>query len=422
MALTATAKAKSGTKKGTATKAEKAYQFTWDGTDRKGARISGETRAPNMAMVRAELRRQGINPTKVRKKAAPLFAARKKKITAGDIAVFSRQLATMLAAGVPIVQSFDIVGRGHENPSMQDLILSIKADVESGTALAEALRKHPLYFDDLFCNLVEAGEAAGVLETLLDKIATYKEKTESLKGKIKKALFYPVAVITVAIVVTAIIMIFVIPQFKSLFSSFGADLPAFTLMVISASEFMQAWWWLLLGIIVGLGYAAGFFYKRSRKFRELLDRTILKIPVIGMIMHKAALARFARTLSTVFAAGVPLVDALESVAGATGNIVYSNAVLRMREDVATGQALQLTMKQQQLFPHMVIQMTAIGEESGSLDAMLSKVADFYEEEVDNAVDALSSLLEPMIMVIIGGLVGSLVVAMYLPIFKMAAVV
>jgi type IV pilus assembly protein PilC len=427
MALTATARTKSnrpaaGQKPKAEQKPEKANLYAWQGTDRKGNRISGETRASNVAMVRAELRRQGVNPLKIRKKAAPLLAARKRKITPGDIAVFSRQMATMLAAGVPVVQSFEIVGRGHENPSMQDLILSIKADVESGTAMSDSLRKHPLYFDDLFCNLVEAGEAAGVLDTLLDKIATYKEKTESLKAKIKKALFYPAAVIAVAILVTAIIMIFVIPQFKELFRSFGADLPAFTLMVISISEFMQQWWWAILGVMVGAAYGAGAYYKRSLKFRELLDRAILKVPVIGSIMHKAALARFARTLSTVFAAGVPLVDALESVAGATGNIVYSKTVLRMREDVATGQSLQLTMKQQQLFPHMVIQMTAIGEESGSLDEMLSKVADFYEEEVDNAVDSLSSLLEPLIMVIIGTLVGGLVVAMYLPIFKMAAVV
>jgi type IV pilus assembly protein PilC len=434
MALTATArqkplskaasvsKLKGRPKAGPKPKAEKAYVFTWKGTDRKGNRVAGETRAPNTAMVRAELRRQGVNPSKIRKKAAPLFGSRKRKITAGDIAVFSRQLATMLAAGVPVVQAFDIVGRGHENPSMQDLILSIKADVESGTSLALALRKNPLYFDDLFCNLVEAGEAAGVLDNLLDKIATYKEKTESLKGKIKKALFYPAAVIIVAIVVTAVIMVFVIPQFKDLFSSFGADLPAFTLAVIGLSEFMQSWWWAMLGVAVGTVYAFVALYKRSRKVRHLLDRTILKMPVIGMIMHKAALARFSRTLSTVFAAGVPLVDALESVAGATGNIIYSDAVMRMREDVATGQSLQLTMKQQQLFPHMVIQMTAIGEESGSLDDMLTKVADFYEEEVDNAVDALSSLLEPLIMVVIGILVGGLVVAMYLPIFKMAAVI
>jgi type IV pilus assembly protein PilC len=403
-------------------KADKAYVFAWQGTDRKGNRVSGETRASNMAAVRAELRRQGVNPLKVKKKSSVLSAARKKKITAGDIAVFSRQMATMLTAGVPVVQAFEIVGRGHENPSMQDLVLSIKADIESGTAMAEALRKHPLHFDDLFCNLVEAGEAAGVLDTLLDKIATYKEKTESLKGKIKKALFYPAAVVLVAIIVTAVIMIFVIPQFKSLFASFGADLPAFTLLVIAVSDFMQEWWWAMLGGAVGAAYGTIAFYKRSRKFRHLLDRAILKVPVVGVIMHKAAIARFSRTLSTVFAAGVPLVDSLESVSGATGNIVYSDAVLRMREDVATGQSLQLTMKQQQLFPHMVIQMTAIGEESGSLDEMLGKVADFYEEEVDNAVDALSSLLEPLIMVVIGGLVGGLVVAMYLPIFKMAAVV
>lgn len=426
MALTATERqktaARSGGGKAQKAKPDKAFIFAWEGTDRKGHRITGETRASNNAMVRAELRRQGINPIKIRKKAAPLFAPRKKKITPGDIAIFSRQLATMLTAGVPVVQSFDIVGRGHENPSMQDLILAIKGDVESGTALADALRRHPLYFDDLFCNLVEAGESAGVLDDLLDKIATYKEKTESLKAKIKKALFYPAAVIIVAILVTAIIMIFVIPQFKDLFSSFGADLPAFTLAVIAASDFMQAWWWVLLLGSIGAVYSIGNLHKRSRKFRHLMDKMILKLPIIGMIMHKAALARFARTLSTVFAAGVPLVDALESVAGATGNIIYSDAVMRMREDVATGQSLQLTMKQQQLFPHMVIQMTAIGEESGSLDEMLSKVADFYEEEVDNAVDALSSLLEPLIMVVIGGLVGSLVVAMYLPIFKMAAVV
>jgi type IV pilus assembly protein PilC len=320
------------------------------------------------------------------------------------------------------VQAFDIVGRGHENPAMQDLLLAVKSDVESGTALAEALSKHPLYFDDLFCNLVKAGEAAGVLEILLDKIATYKEKTESLKGKIKKALFYPAAVIIVAMVVTAIIMIFVIPQFQVLFQSFGGDLPAFTKAVIAMSAWMQQWWWALLLLIIASIYILSNIWKRSRKFRQTVDKILLKIPIIGVILHKASIARYARTLATMFAAGVPLVEALESVAGATGNIVYSDAVLRMREDVATGQSLQLTMKQQGLFPHMVIQMVAIGEESGALDDMLSKVADFYEEEVDNAVDALSSLLEPFIMVIIGTLVGGLVVAMYLPIFKMASVV
>jgi type IV pilus assembly protein PilC len=402
-------------------KAEKAYVFSWEGTDRRGGRVKGETRAANITAVRADLRRQGVNPTQVKKKAQPLFGGRK-KITAADIAFFSRQLSTMMAAGVPLVQSFDIVGRGHENPTMQDLILSIKQDIESGTAMAEALGKHPLYFDDLFCNLVAAGEQAGVLDILLDKIATYKEKTESIKGKIKKALFYPTAVIIVAIIVTVVILMFVIPQFKELFSSFGADLPAFTLMVIGLSDLLQKWWWAVFLGVAGFIYAIAYVFKRSRGFRAFVDRAMLKIPIIGGILNKASLARFARTLSTMFAAGVPLVEALESVSGATGNIVYQEAVLKMREEVATGQALQLSMRQRNLFPHMVIQMTAIGEESGALDEMLGKVADFYEEQVDNAVDSLSSLLEPMIMVVIGGLVGSLVVAMYLPIFKLAAVV
>ena len=403
-------------------KAEKSYVFAWEGLDKRGSRVKGETRASNVAVVRADLRRQGVSPTKVKKKAQPLFGTGKKKITTGDITVFSRQLATMMAAGVPLVQAFDIVGRGHDNPSMQDLILSIKNDIESGTALTDSLAKHPMYFDELFCNLVAAGEQAGVLDVLLDKVATYKEKTESIKAKIKKALFYPASVIVVAFVVTAVIMLFVIPQFKALFGSFGADLPAFTLMVISISDFMREWWW---AIALGIGasaYGIGGLFKRSAKFREIVDRITLKLPVIGSIMHKAAIARFARTLSTMFAAGVPLVEALESVAGATGSVVYSEAVLQMREEVATGQALQLSMRQRNLFPHMVVQMTSIGEESGALDEMLGKVADFYEEEVDNAVDSLSSLLEPLIMVVIGGLVGGLVVAMYLPIFKLAAVV
>jgi type IV pilus assembly protein PilC len=405
-----------------AARPEKTQVYAWEGTDRRGARVKGESRAGNLTLVRAELRRQGINPLKVRKKSGALMASRKKKITPKDIAVFSRQMATMMSAGVPLVQSFDIVGRGHANPTMAELILSIKADVEGGTSLTDALRKHPLYFDDLFCNLVQAGEQAGVLETLLDKIATYKEKTESLKGKIKKALFYPAAVIVVAILVTAIIMIFVIPQFQDLFSSFGADLPMPTQIVIGMSEFMTSWWWALLLGIGGIVAAAGAMFKRSAKFREAIDRTLLKTPVIGNILHKAALARFCRTTSTMFAAGVPLVEALESVAGATGSVVYGNAVMQMREDVATGQALQLSMRQQKLFPHMVIQMVAIGEESGSLDSMLAKVADFYEEEVDNAVDALSSLLEPLIMVVLGVLIGGMVVALYLPIFQLGAVV
>jgi len=405
-----------------APKAEKAYVFAWEGMDRRGNRVKGETRSSSPTMVRAELRRQGVNPTKVKKKAQPLLGRGKRKITSADIAIFSRQLSTMMAAGVPLVQSFDIVGRGHENPAMQDLILSIKQDIESGTAMAQALSKHPFYFDDLFCNLVAAGEQAGVLDILLDKIATYKEKTESIKGKIKKALFYPTAVIIVAIIVTVVILMFVIPQFKELFSSFGADLPAFTLLVIGASDVMREWWWAVLLCAGAAVWSIGNLFKRSRKFRDTIDRLSLKIPVIGSILNKAALARFARTLSTMFAAGVPLVEALESVSGATGNVVYQDAVLKMREEVATGQALQLSMRQRNLFPHMVIQMTAIGEESGALDEMLAKVADFYEEQVDNAVDGLSSLLEPLIMVVIGGLVGSLVVAMYLPIFKLAAVV
>ena len=414
------------TKAATATtaprKPEKALIFTWEGTDRKGNRVKGETRAATIALARADLRRQGITPLKLRKKSTSIFSNTKKKITTKDIAVFSRQLATMMSAGVPMVQAFDIVGRGHNNPSMQEMVLSIKGDVEGGTSLTASLRKHPLYFDDLFCNLVEAGEQAGVLETLLDKIATYKEKTESLKSKIKKALFYPTAVIVVAILITAIIMIFVIPQFKDLFSSFGADLPTFTLFVMNISDVVAAWWWAMLIGVVATVVTATNIWKRSPKFRETLDRLLLKVPVIGGIMHKAALARFCRTTATMFAAGVPLVEALQSVAGATGSAVYEKAVLAMRDDVATGQSLQLAMRQQGLFPHMVIQMVTIGEESGALDDMLAKVADFYEEEVDNAVDALSSLLEPLIMVVLGTVIGGLVIALYLPIFQLGSVV
>ena len=409
------------TKQATKPKAEKVLVFAWEGMDKKGNKVKGETNAANISLVRAELRRQGINASKVKQKAQPLFS-RKKKIIPKDIAIFSRQLATMMSSGVPLVQSFDIVGRGHENPAMQEMLLAIKADIEGGTALAPALGKYPLHFDDLFCNLVEAGESAGVLEELLDKIATYKEKTESLKAKIKKALTYPIAVMVVAVVVTAIIMIFVIPQFQSLFQGFGAELPAFTQMVVKMSEFVSAWWWLMLGVSVGLIATFSAAYKRSRKMRESMDKLLLKIPVIGDIMRKASIARFSRTLSTMFAAGVPLVEALESVSGATGNVVYANAVLKMREDVATGQSLQLSMKQMNLFPHMVVQMVAIGEEAGSLDAMLAKVADFFEEEVDNAVDNLSSLMEPLIMSFLGIVIGGLVIAMYLPIFQMGGAI
>ena len=396
--------------------------FAWEGTDKKGKKVKGESNASNPAMVKADLRRQGIKPVKVRKKSALFANAKKKAIIPKDIAIFMRQLSTMMGAGVPLVQSFEIIGRGHENPSMQNLIMTIKADVESGGTLADTLRKHPLYFDELVCNLVAAGEQAGILEGLLDKIATYKEKTESMKAKIKKALTYPAAVMIVAFIVTAILLIFVVPTFEELFNDFGAELPAFTQMVIGLSEWMQSYWWtVILGVSGALwGFSQG--KRRSPKFAHTLDRLILKAPIFGEIVTKAIIARFARTMSTMFAAGVPLVEAMESVAGAAGNQVYKEGILDMRDNVATGQQLQLTMQQTGLFPNMVVQMVAIGEESGSLDAMLAKVADFYEAEVDDAVDNLSSLLEPMIMAILGVLVGGLVIAMYLPIFKMGSVV
>jgi type IV pilus assembly protein PilC len=406
--------------------AEKAIKqpdiFIWTGTDRRGVRVKGQTRGTNPSLIKADLRKQGIVPIKIKKQSTLFSTSSKKRIVPKDIAIFFRQLATMMTAGVPLVQAFDIIGRGHDNPSMRNLILKIKNEVESGTSLSETLAKHPLYFDDLVVNLVNAGEQAGVLETLLDKIATYKEKTEYLKAKIKKAMFYPAAVIIVAIIVTAILLIFVVPQFEQLFSSFGADLPAFTRVVVNLSEFMQEWWWLVFGIAVGSIVGLLQAKKRSRNFSRTLDRLTLKLPIVGPIMHKAAVARYARTLGTMFAAGVPLVEALNSVAGATGNVVYSDAVLMIRDSVATGQQLQFAMSQTGLFPNMVEQMVAIGEESGSLDSMLSKVADFYEQEVDDAVDALSSLLEPIIMSVLGILIGGLVVAMYLPIFKMGAAI
>jgi type IV pilus assembly protein PilC len=394
--------------------------FNWEGTDRAGKKVKGKIVATNEAAVRTELRRQGVIASRVRKQST-LFRQRG-RVTAADIAIFARQMATMMSAGIPLVQSFDIIGAGHENPAMQKLILTIKADIEGGTSLAKALARHPLHFDDLFVNLVTAGEQAGALETLLEKIATYKEKTEAIKKKVKKALFYPTAVVAVAIIVTAILMIYVIPEFENLFQGFGADLPAFTRFVIDISNFVQERGWILL--LGGVGAGFGFFYakKRSRAVRHFVDRAILKVPIIGSILNKSAIARYARTLSTTFAAGVPLVEALESVAGATGNIVYETAVLRMRDEVATGQRLQRAMENTELFPNMVNQMVAVGEESGSLDAMTAKVADFYEEEVDNAVDSMSSLLEPLIMAILGVLVGGLVIAMYLPIFKMGQVV
>jgi type IV pilus assembly protein PilC len=394
--------------------------FLWEGTDNRGNKVKGRKVAASEAAVRALLRKEGVVPVKIRKQSA-LFQKRG-KVTAADIALFSRQLATMLQAGIPLVQAFDIVGAGHDNPAVQKLILGIKADLESGTALAEALGKHPLYFDDLFVNLVTAGEQAGALDTLLDKIATYKEKTEAIKKKIKKALFYPAAVMVVALIVSAILLIFVIPQFESLFKGFGADLPSFTRMVIDLSVFLRTSGW-LLGLVIGGGIASYIYArKRSKRMREAEDRFMLKMPIIGNILEKAAIARFARTLSTMFSAGVPLVEALQSVAGATGNIVFEKAVLGMRDEVSTGQRLQRAMENTGLFPNMVIQMVAVGEESGSLDEMSAKVADFFEADVDNAVDSMSSLLEPLIMAILGVLVGGLVVAMYLPIFKMGAVI
>jgi len=394
--------------------------FSWSGMDKKGNRVSGKSLAPDESALRSELRRQGIAVSKIKKQSQAFKAGG--KVKPEDIAVFSRQLATMLAAGIPLVQAFEIVGNGNDKPSMQKLILDIKADVEGGTSLHEALGKHPLYFDDLYVNLVEAGEQAGALETLLDKIATYKEKTEALKKKVKKALFYPAAVMVVAIVVTVILLIFVIPQFESLFKGFGAELPAFTQFVIDMSKGLQENGVFVAIVVAGAIYAFIYFKKRSKAMREWIDRVSLKVPIIGPILYKSAVARFARTLSTMFAAGVPLVEALESVAGATGNIVFENAVLKMRDEVATGQRLQRAMENTGLFPNMVIQMIAVGEEAGALDAMSGKVATFYEAEVDNAVDSMSSLLEPLIMAILGVLVGGLVIAMYLPIFKLGAVV
>ena len=393
--------------------------FAWEGRDKRGARIKGKSLAPDEQTLRAELRRQGVAPSRIRKQRQ---SAKGGKVNAGDIAVFSRQLATMLAAGIPLVQAFEIVGAGHEKPAMQKLILDVKADVEGGTSLHEALGKHPLYFDDLYVNLVEAGEQAGALESLLDKIATYKEKTEALKKKVKKALFYPAAVLAVAVIVTIVLLVFVIPQFESLYKGFGANLPAFTQFVINISNVVQHQGLYIAAVIAGIVWTFFYFKKRSRAMREFLDRLVLKIPVIGPILNKAAIARYARTLSTMFAAGVPLVEALDSVAGATGNIVYETAVLKMRDEVSTGQRLQRSMENTGLFPNMVNQMIAVGEESGSLDEMSGKVATFYEAEVDNAVDAMSSLLEPLIMLILGVLVGGLVIAMYLPIFKLASVV
>jgi type IV pilus assembly protein PilC len=403
-----------------ATAGKKETQFLWEGKDKRGNKVRGKSLAANEAALRADLRRQGVAATRVKTQSKTF--SRGGKVTNEDIAVFSRQLATMMSAGIPMVQAFEIIGNGHEKPAVQKLVLDIKSNIEGGSTLHESLAKYPLYFDSLFVNLVEAGEQAGALESLLDKIATYKEKTEALKKKIKKALFYPIAVLCVAVVVSLVLLIFVIPQFEELFKGFGADLPAFTQMVVNLSRTVQhQGWWMAL-VVGGAGYTFFYFLKRSKKMQLALDRVMLKFPIIGPILVKAAIARFARTLSTMFAAGVPLVEAMGSVAGATGNIVYEEAVLRMKDEVATGQRLQRAMENTGLFPNMVVQMIAVGEESGALDTMSSKVADFYEAEVDNAVDGMSSLLEPLIMAILGVLVGGMVIAMYLPIFKLGQVV
>lgn len=405
-----------------AAKKPKFDAFTWEGVDKQGKKVKGEMEAASVAFVNATLRRQGINPVKVAKRRKSLGSLSKKKIKPKDIAIFTRQLATMLQAGIPIAQSFEIVGKGHENPSMQELILGIKNDIESGTNLTAALSKHPLYFDALYCNLVAAGEQAGILDNILDKVATYKEKIEAIKGKIKSALFYPAAVVVVAFIITAILLMFVIPQFEDLFKGFGADLPALTQFVITLSRAFRDNWFLIFGGIIATVVTVAYLYKRSPKAQHAVDRLTLRAPVIGAIVKKATIARFSRTLATMFAAGVPLVEALESVAGAAGNRIYYEGTQAIRADVSTGMQLQAAMNSTGLFPNMVVQMVAIGEESGELDTMLGKVADFYEREVDDAVAALSSLLEPIIMAFLGIVIGGLVVAMYLPIFKMASVV
>ena len=396
--------------------------FLWQGRDKRGTKLKGQQIATNPNLVRAELRRQGINPITVKRKPKPLFGGAGSRISSKDIAVFSRQLATMLKSGVPLVTSFQIISGGQKNPRMQTMVDKIRADVESGSSLYEALSEFPVQFDELYTNLIKAGESAGVLDTILDDIATHKERIESIKGKIKKAMYYPASVIAVAIIVSSILLIFVIPQFEAIFQNFGADLPAFTKMVVGASRFMKSnGIYLLLGFVVAI-VAFIMIKKRSTKFAHFLDRVSLRIPIVGGILEQAAIARFCRTLAITFAAGVPLVDALDIVNGATGNTVFDNAAARIRGDVAVGHSLQLAMQQTNVFPNMVIQMAAIGEEAGSLDEMLIKVAEAYEEEVSNAVDALSSLLEPLIIVFVGVIVGAMVIAMYLPIFKMAAVI
>lgn len=420
---TATAASRDNTARATSrAQVSQLISFNWVGVDKRGVKIKGEYAAKTAALVKAELRRQGINPQSVNPKRKPLFGAAGKTIKAREIAVFSRQIAVMMAAGVPMVQGFEIIAGGQTNVRMKNMLVDVKTSIEGGSTLAEALTKFPVQFDELYRNLVRAGESAGVLDTVLDTVATYKENIEALKGKIKKAMFYPAIVFAVAILVSAILLIFVVPQFEEVFKGFGAQLPAFTQAIVNMSRFMTGNWFFMLLITGGVIFGLIFAYKRSPRFAHFMARLVLKLPVVGQILHQSAIARFARTLGVTFAAGVPLVEALDSVGGATGSPIYNDAVKRIREDVAVGHQLQLAMRQVGLFPNMVVQMVAIGEESGALDKMLFKIAEFYEQEVNNAVDALSSLLEPFIMVIIGVLVGSMVVGMYLPIFKLAAVV
>ena len=402
-----------------AASASKQNTYVWEGKDKKGKIIKGEMRANGESFVKASLRRQGINATKVKKQSSFRNTG---KVSDKDVALFTRQLATMMKSGVPLLQAFDIVGKGHSNPAVSKLLGDIKADVETGSSLSAAFRKFPLHFDQLFCNLVGAGEQAGILDSLLDRLATYKEKILSIKRKIKTALMYPISILIVSFVITAVIMIFVVPAFKELFSGFGADLPAPTLVVMAISDFFVAYWW---AIFSAIGFGLWFFFytwKRSEKMQATMDRIMLKLPIFGEVIRKATLARFARTLSTMFAAGVPLVEALDSVAGASGNRVYYDATKKIQSEISTGTSLTVAMQNTSVFPNMMLQMTAIGEESGALDSMLSKVADFYEEEVDEAVEGLSSLMEPIIMVVLGVLIGGLVIAMYLPIFKLGQVV
>ena len=404
-----------------AAKEQKLDTFTWEGKDRKGNKTNGETTGPSQALVKAQLRKQGITPSKIKKKSKPLFGG-SKKITPFDIATFTRQMATMMKAGVPLVQSFDIVADGLENKGLQELIIAIRDDVSSGNSFAAALRRHPKHFDDLYCNLVDSGENAGALESMLDRVATYLEKTENLKRKVRKAMTYPVSIIIVAIIVTAILLVKVVPQFESLFQGFGADLPAFTQMVVAMSEWLQKWWWAVLIGIIAFVFGFRTAKQRSAKFSDLVDKYILKLPVIGLIIDRSAVAKFARVLSTTFAAGVPLVDALDSVSGATGNAVYRDAILTVKDEVSSGTQLQTAMRQTGAFPVLAIQLTSIGEESGNLDDMLAKVADHYEAEVDDMVDNLTALMEPIIMAVLGVLVGGLIIAMYLPIFQMGQVI